>query len=109
MPCSSGPCCDRAVVRTTKSSRTTLPAKAQPDRGPRSDRFGLTSLPMLHLFEEEAVKVRPMNRNVTEGACLILLCLVMEGRGSRSPRIDRERVALQAQQVHLATLQQTRI
>ena len=50
-----------------------------------------------------------MNGRVAHRAGLILLSLVMErwSRGSR--RIHRERVALQAEQVYVAALQQPRI
>ena len=64
---------------------------------------------MLHLFEEETIEVRSVNRDMAQRACLILLSLVMEGRGGRSAGIDGERVALQAHQVYLAALKQTRI
>ena len=50
-----------------------------------------------------------MNGNVTQRASLIFLRLVMKSWCRRRSGIDRQRMALQAHQVHLAALQQARI
>lgn len=50
-----------------------------------------------------------MNGRVTHRAGLILLGLVMERWSCGSRRIHRERVALQAEQVYVAALQQPRV
>ena len=50
-----------------------------------------------------------MNGRVTHRAGLILLGLVMERWSCGSRRIHRERVALQAEQVYVAALQEPRI
>lgn len=47
-----------------------------------------------------------MDRYVTHRARLVLLCLVMERRNPRSRRIHRQRVALKAKHIHLATFKQ---
>src|ERR1700731_2173233 len=109
MPSPSAACWPRAALAPMKSNRTTAPMKTQPRCCLRSVRPGLVFLPMLHLFEEETIEVRSVNRDMAQRACLILLSLVMEGRGGRSGGIDGERVALQAHQVYLAALKQTRI
>ena len=50
-----------------------------------------------------------MYRGVTHRAGLILLGLVMKRWSRRSRRIHRERMTLQAEQVHIAALQEPRI
>ena len=50
-----------------------------------------------------------MNCCVTHGAGLILLGLIVECRDRRRRRINRERVAFQAEQVDVAPAQQSRI
>src|ERR1700722_6610457 len=60
--------------------------------------------------KEKLVAVRTMNGRVAQGAGLVFLRLVVES-GSRSGAagIRGESVALQAEQVHLSTNQQSRI
>src|ERR1700687_3505906 len=109
MPSPSAACWLHAALAPLKSNRTTSPMKIQPRCRLRSLRRGLLSKPIRHLFEEKRIKVRSVNCNMTERACLILLRLVMKSRCGRSAGVDCERVALQAHQVHLAALQQARV
>ena len=56
-----------------------------------------------------AVEVRTVDRNVTDRASLILRSLVMEIRGPRGRAESRGRVALQAENIEIARLDQVRI
>src|SRR5262250_1193397 len=68
----------------------------------------LASLHLLRL-EEDLVRVRPVDRSVAHRTGLVFLRLVVE-RGNRSrTRIYGEGMALKANQVHLAALEQPRI
>ena len=51
-------------------------------------------------------RVGPMDSRVAQGACLILLRLVMEGRNGGRALVRRKRMAVQAKQVHVRPREQ---
>src|SRR5208282_1839149 len=60
-------------------------------------------------LEEKCVGVGAVDRRVAQGAGLILLRLVVEARHRGRPEVQSQGMALQAEDVHLAALQQPRI
>ena len=63
----------------------------------------------LPLFKEELVKVRTMDLHVARRTRLVLLALVVERRQTRCAGVLRQRMAFQAQQIHLGAFQQAGI
>ncbi len=61
------------------------------------------------LLKERRAEIRTVNRDVAKGARLEETCLVVEGRRAGSAAEARRRVALQAEQVHVAHFQHVRI
>lgn len=60
-------------------------------------------------LEENAIGIRSVNRDMTHGASLVLLRLIVKRGNSRRRGIYRQRVALKAEQVYLTAFQQPRI
>ena len=58
------------------------------------------------LPKEDRAEVRAVDRHVAEGTSLVFRCLVVKRRHPRYGGIDCQRVAVQAQQVDLAVIQQ---
>lgn len=55
-------------------------------------------------LEENAIGIRSVNRDMTHGASLVLLRLIVKRGNSRRRGIYRQRVALKAEQVYLTAL-----
>ena len=60
-------------------------------------------------FEEDLAEIRAVDRHVADGACLILRRLIMEIRCPRSVAEGGARMALQAEDIEVAGLEQVRI
>jgi hypothetical protein len=60
-------------------------------------------------FKENTAGVGAMYLDMTSGAGLVLICLVMEGGRARSSEIHRGRVALQTERIHVAACQQPEV
>ena len=60
-------------------------------------------------FKENAAGVRAMYLDMASRAGLVLICLIMERRRTRSSEIRRSRVALQAERIHVVACQQAKV
>ena len=96
------PVCESETHSSTPGIDTRFASRRADPLAPRAGRCKFITR---SLFEQRVVDIRPVDLRVAQRAGLILRGLVMEGR--RAGRIGKGRgMARQAQQVHVADLQQ---